>query len=167
MKSLTLYEVSQTYLHALEALTDPEADIPTDTIRDTMEALEGELQDKAVNVAKYIRNMETQAQAIKAAETDMAKRRKTLETRAIKMKEYLKEHMQRTGIKKIPSPWFVISVQKNPASVYVHDEQKIPGDYKNEQTIISVDKAALKIILKAGQVVPGAELVNGTRLAIK
>lgn len=167
MKSLTLYELSSTYLHALETFTDPDADLPAEVITDTLEALNGEWQDKAINVIKFMRNLETTAQAIKQAEQAMAQRRKVLEQRAERMKAYVKENREACGIHRIESPWFVLAVQKNPASVRVIDEQKIPGDYKEEKTITSIDKAALKSVLKAGRVVPGAEWVKGTRLAIK
>ena len=167
MKSLSLYELSSTYLQALETFTDPDADLPAEVITDTLEALSGEWEDKAINVVKFIRNLETTGQAIKQAEQAMAHRRKILEQRAQWMKTYVKENMEACGIKRIESPWFVLAVQKNPASVRINDEQKIPDDYINEKTIISIDKAALKVALKSGQVVPGAEWVNGTRLAIK
>ncbi len=78
---LSLYQLSGNYLQALDFLTDPELAIPIETVNDTLESLAGELEDKAVNVAKFIRNMEATTEAIKAAEVEMAKRRKALENR--------------------------------------------------------------------------------------
>jgi hypothetical protein len=75
MSNLSLYQISGNYLQALDILTDPDHDLPADVIANTLEALGGELEDKAVNVAKFLRNMEAVAEAIKAAEADMAKRR--------------------------------------------------------------------------------------------
>ena len=68
MNNLSLYQLSHNYLQALDFLTDPELDLPVEAINDTLEALEGELEDKAINVAKFLRNMEATAEAIKAAE---------------------------------------------------------------------------------------------------
>ncbi|MGZ5013148.1 MAG: siphovirus Gp157 family protein, partial [Methylobacter sp.] len=81
MNRLSLYELSTNYLQALDFLTDPEMDLPIEAVNDTLEALGGELEDKAINVAKFFRNMEATAAAIKSAEADMAKRRKALENR--------------------------------------------------------------------------------------
>lgn len=167
MKSFTLYELSSTYLHALETFSDPEADLPAEVMTDTLEALNGEWEDKAVNVVKFIRNLETTAQAIKQAEQAMAHRRKVLEQRAERMKTYVRENMTACGIQRIESPWFMVAVQKNPESVRVTDEGVIPDQYKTVVETQKVNKTQIKTALKSGMVVPGAELVSSTRLAIK
>jgi hypothetical protein len=79
--NLSLYQFSGNYLQTLDFLTDSEADVPAQVLTDTMKALDGKLQDKAVNVAKFIRNMET------TAEAEMAKRRKILEDRVAWLKK--------------------------------------------------------------------------------
>ena len=68
MNKLSLYDLSTNYLQALDFLTDPEMDLPIEAVNDTLEALAGELEDKAINVAKFLRNMEAMAEAIKNAE---------------------------------------------------------------------------------------------------
>ena len=45
MHNLTLYDISQDYLQALDVFTDPEADIPLEAAMDTLEGLEGQLQE--------------------------------------------------------------------------------------------------------------------------
>lgn len=167
MNNLSLYQLSGNYLEALEFLTDPEADLPAEVINDTLEALGGELEDKAINVAKFLRNMEAAAEAIKAAEADMAKRRKTLENRAKWLKDYLKGNMEDCGISKIECPYFKIAIQKNPAAVNIMDESAIPGQFKEQVITWKIDKTAIKDAIKAGGTVPGAELSSGTRLAIR
>jgi hypothetical protein len=167
MNKLTLYSLSTNYLQALEALTDPEADLPAEAVNDTLEALAGELEDKAVNVAKFLRNMEAMADAIKAAEADMAKRRKALENRVQWLKDYLKGNMEHSGITKIECPYFKLSIQSNPASVNILDEVAIPDQFKEQVVSWKIDKTAIKKAILAGQSVAGASLVNGTRLVIK
>ncbi len=167
MSNLSLYQISGNYLQALDILTDPDNDLPSNAIADTLEALGGELEDKAVNVAKFLRNMEAVAEAIKAAETDMAKRRKALENRVQWFKDYLKGSMEHSGISKIECPYFKLSIQKNPVAVNVYDEDAVPQQFKVAVTSWKVDKAAIKTAISNGQAVTGAELVNGTRLVIK
>lgn len=167
MSNLSLYQLSGNYLEALDFLTDPEADLPAEVINDTLEALGGELEDKAINVAKFLRNMETAAEAIKAAEADMARRRKTLESRVKWLKDYLKGNMEDCGISKIECPYFKIAIQKNPAAVNIMDESAIPGQFKEQVITWKIDKTAIKDAIKAGGTVPGAELSSGTRLAIR
>lgn len=166
---LSLYQLSGNYLQALDFLTDPELNVPIETVNDTLESLAGELEDKAVNVAKFIRNMEVTAEAIKTAEQSMAKRRKALETRVDWLKGYLKSSMEATGINKIECSYFKLSIAKNPASLDIFDMSTLPRAYVHSQTVTveQIDKAAIKAALNAGQEVSGARLMNGTRLVIK
>jgi hypothetical protein len=167
MSNLSLYQLSGNYLEALDFLTDPEADLPIEAINDTLEALSGELEDKAINVAKFLRNMEATAEAIKVAEADMAKRRKALESRVKWLKDYLKGNMEACGISKIECPYFKVAIQANPAAVNILDEASIPERFKEQVITWKIDKTAIKDVIKAGEIVPGAELVSGTRLAIR
>lgn len=167
MHHLTLYQVSTTYLQALDFLTDPEQNLPIEAVNGTLEALTGELEEKAINVAMFLKNMEATAEAIKNAEVEMAKRRKALENRVQWLKDYLKDNMLHTGVTKIECPYFKLSVQANPAAVAVFDEDVIPLLYKQQIVSWKVDKLAIKTALHNGQVVPGATLTNGKRLVIK
>jgi hypothetical protein len=167
--NLSLYQLSDNYLHALDFLTDPELDVPIEVVNDTLEGLNYALEDKAINVAKFLRNMEITVNAIKAAELDMAKRRKALETRVDWLKGYLKSSMEATGINKIECPYFKLSIAKNPAALDIFDISTLPRTYVHSQTVTveQIDKAAIKAALSAGQAVTGARLLNGTRLVIK
>jgi hypothetical protein len=167
--SLSLYQLSSHYLQALDFLTDPELNLPIEAVNDTLEGLAGELEDKAVNVAKFIRNMEATANAIKKAEVAMAKRRKSLETRVQWLEDYLKSSMEATGITKIECPYFKLSIAKNPAALDLFDDLAIPSEYKHIETVTTeyIDKAAIKTALANGQLIQGARLINGTRLVIK
>jgi hypothetical protein len=167
MKALTLYELSAEYLHALEVMTTPEMDVPMQAIADTLEGIEGQFQDKAVNVAKFLRNMESMAEAIKEAEEKMSQRRRALESRAKWLRDYLKANMEKASVTRIESPWFVLSIQKNPAALKIVDEAAIPPFFKTEVITFELDKASIKQTLEAGEEVPGAVLSQGTRLVVR
>lgn len=167
MNNLTLYQLSSHYLQALDFMTDPEQDLPLEAINDTLEALGGELEDKAINVAKFLRNLETLAETIKQAELDMAKRRRNLESRVSSLKGYLKTSMEQISISKIECPYFKLSIQSNPAAVVILDEEAIPDEFKEAVVTWKIDKNAIKDALKIGKTVQGAILANGSRLVIK
>ncbi len=167
MNSITLYELSQDYRQALDVLTDPENDLPAEVIADTLEGLQGSLEDKAVNLAKFFRNLEAMAGAIKEAEDRMARRRRAIEGRVKWLKDYLRTNMDACGIQKIESAWFVLAIQKNPSAVDVFDESAVPAEFKEEVVTVRLDKAGIKRALEAGQTVPGAALSRGTRLAVR
>ena len=167
MNHLALYQLSTNYLLALDFMTNPETDLPAEVINDTLEALGGELEDKAVNVAKFLRNMEAMAEQIKNAEAEMSKRRKSLENRAQWLKDYIKLNMEATGINKIECPYFALSLAKNPPLVNITNEDEIPEQFKTQVISCKVDKTAIKDAIKAGVSVPGATITNGLRLVIK
>ncbi len=167
MTQLALYELSHNYLQALAFLTDPDNELPDDVIADTLEALSCEWEDKAINVAKFMRNLEVTALAMKEAEQQMASRRKAFENRVQGLKDYLKFHLERTGITQIDSPWFRLSIQNNPPAVEVFNESLIPEAFKEQVITVKISKGKIKEALKAGQEVPGAVLTQGSRLAIR
>ena len=76
--------------------------------------------------------------------------------------------MERAGITKIESPWFVVSIKNNPASVKIDDEWLIPCDYMREiPARFEPDKKMIKSAMDEGYQVPGCYIERGTRLEIK
>jgi len=144
-------------------------EIDEQTFADTLEGLSGDLEVKATNVAMFVRNLEASAEAIKAAEKQMAERRKALEAKADRIRQYLLDNMNRTGITKIDCPYFVLSVRKNPPAVEVLNQDMIPDEYFDipEPPAPTLNKNRLKEDLKAGVVVEGAKLMAGQSLSIK
>ncbi|MEJ2406557.1 MAG: siphovirus Gp157 family protein [Candidatus Thiodiazotropha sp.] len=151
----------------MDVFTDPEADIPLEAAMNTLEGIEGQLQEKAVNVAKFMQNLDATAKSIREAEQQMAHRRKAIENRSRWIKDYLKNNMEAAGILKIESPWFRLAIQKNPEAVEIVNEAAVPDDFKSEVVTVKIDKAAIKQAIRGGGEVPGVTLFQGTRLAIR
>lgn len=167
MTALSLYTIAAEHRQMVETLMTTDND--EQTIADTIEAESYPLEVKAQNVAYAIKNLEATAAAIKAAEKDMADRRKAIENRAAHVREYLKTCMEVAGVAKIDCPHFALSIRSNPPSVDVFEPGLIPGEFMRqlEPPPPSIDKTAIKEAIKAGREVPGAMLAHGTRLEIK
>ena len=167
MTDLTLYNIADQYLVDLQKLQEMEID--EQTFADTLEGLSGDLEVKATNVAMFVRNLEASAEAIKAAEKQMAERRKAIEAKADRIRQYLLDNMTRTGITKIDCPYFVLSVRKNPPAVEVLNQDMIPDEYFDipEPPAPTLNKNRLKEDLKAGVIVEGVKLTAGQSLSIK
>jgi len=163
----SLYELTNEYEAALAELADMELD--DETLKDTLEGLAGTLEVKAVNVALFVRNLESTAAAIKDAEKAMSDRRRAIENRAAKVKDYIKDNMIRAGILKIESPYFRLAIQNNPPSVKIENVDELPPHFLKipEPPPPVPDKTAIGAALKAGGNVPGAWLEQGQRLVIK
>ena len=166
MNAITLYEIAHEHRAMVEALMSTQDDAAA--IADTIEAESYPLEVKAQNVAYANRNLEASADAIKAAEKQMAERRKAIENRAQRVKEYLQTCMQIAGMTKIECPHFALTIKNNPASVEVLDEKQIPQDYMREiPAKFEIDKTLIKKAIADGFDVPGAKLTQGKRLEIK
>lgn len=165
---LSLYKLSEQYREALTTLQDMELD--EETVKDTLEGLQGNIEVKATNVALFVKNIEALAESIKEAESQMAARRKSIENRAARIREYLLVGMQLSGITKIECPYFKIALRDNPESVIVEDEKLIPSEYFKPAPPPpppSPDKTAIKKALKEGKPCPGARLEKKQRVEIK
>jgi hypothetical protein len=167
MTALTLYEISAEYRSDLEKLAD--MDLDEQTLADTLEGMGGELTTKAQSVAMFIRNLEASAEAIKGAEAQMAARRKALENRAGRVKDYLLASMMVAGVQKVECPLFKLAVRDNPAAVEIYEPGLIPAAYMvtPPPPPASPDKKAIAAAIKGGQEVAGCKLVVGKRLEIR
>lgn len=163
--TLKLYELTQDYLEALDALSEIE-DLPPEAINDTLEGLAGEWEDKALNVGRYIRNLEAEAAAIDEARKRMDARAKVTANRAARLKEYLKAELGRTGLKP-KAPDLALRLQNNPPSVAIDDADLIPEDYRRIETVTTILKSEIAARLKAGEPIPGAHLERSQRLVIQ
>jgi len=162
-----LYVLAQDFRAVAEKLAD--MDLDEQTLADTLEGMAGELEVKATNTAMMIRNLEASAAAIKEAEAAMAARRKALENRAARVKDYLLANMLVAGIQKVECPYFKLAVRENPAAVEIYEPGLIPAQYMRqpEPPPPAPDKTAIKDALKDGQDVPGCKLTRGMRLEIR
>ena len=161
-----LYLLTQEFREAAEKLAD--AELPDEVIADTLESLQFPIEEKAKNVAMVIRNIEASAKAIKEAADAMILRAKSEENRAKHLKGYLQSAMEATGITKIESPYFVISLRNNPESVVIDAESQIPADYMREiPASYSPDRILIKKAIQDGYEVPGCHLTRTRSLQIK
>jgi hypothetical protein len=162
-----LYVLAHDYRAAAEKLAD--MDLDDRTISDTLESMSGDLEVKATNTAMFCRNLEASAAAIKEAEAQMAARRKAIESRAARIKDYLLANMMVAGVQKIECPHFKLAVRENPAAVEVYEPGLIPAQFMRQPDPPppSPDKTAIKEALKAGAEVPGCKLTKGMRLEIR
>ena len=164
--NLTLHELAADFRATADLLAD--MDLPAEVVSDTLESIALPLEQKAERVAMFARNLEATAEQIKQAEAAMNARRKAMETRAVHLRAYLLDNMQRAGIPKIECLHFRIAVRDNPESVVIDDEDAIPIDYKREVPAhYAPNKAAMKAAMNDGFVIPGAHLARTQRIEIK
>jgi hypothetical protein len=162
-----LYELTR-FRAELQVLADS-GEIPPEQIADTLEALEGDIREKAVHVAAFTRNLDVAATAIREAGKAMLARAERVEKRAEGIRAYLLFQCQANGISRIDSPQFTVSVRKNPPAVVIDDEAQLPAEYRvaPPPPPPRIDRTAISKALKDGVPVPGARLIQTERLEIR
>ena len=163
----TLYQITNDYLQLMQMMEDPELD--PQTLADTMEGIEGELEVKAEGYAKVLKNLEADVVAIKAEVDRLSERKKTIENNIKRMKESLQYAMEATGKTKFKTELFSFSVRNNVPKV-VMDEPYIENvperflKYKDPE----INRTAIKDAIQNGEDLEGlAHLEVSKGLIIK
>lgn len=127
---MNLYELTDAYLQLQELMEDP--DVDAQVIADTMEGIEGELEIKAENYAKVIRNMEGSIIAIDHEQDKLAAKKAILKGNVKRLKDNLQNSMIATGKRKFKTDLFSFNIQKNggkaPVILDVKDTSELPDD---------------------------------------
>ena len=142
-------------------------DLETGEIIDTemLDQLQMEREHKIENIACWIKNLQSDAEALKAQKLAFADRQRVAENKAESLKRYLVGFLDG---QKFSTDKVAISFRKS-ESVQVNDMNAI-ADFDSaylKYAEPTVDKAAVKKALKAGIAVPGVELVHGNNIQIK
>lgn len=169
MSTLRLYDIASEYRSLLEIATDPESDdLDMESFEAAIAALEVDFSAKAVNIACLIREWEAESLAIHAVMADQQRRIKTLDNRAKRLRDYLLTQMEVSSLPAISDARVSVKLRKNPPSVQIETPESIPALYcRVIPAKTEPDKTAIKEAIKAGETVPGASLIQTTRLEIK
>lgn len=149
---MRLYELSAQYEEVLNMLYDGETD--EQAIFDTLEGIEGEIEDKADNYAKLIKSLMADAEALKAEEERMGTRRRALENRAKRLRESLQANLEFIGKTKFKTALFTFSVAANGGKqpLEITDNiDEIPGKYLIPQPPVP-NKDAIRELLEEKEV---------------
>lgn len=153
---MKLHELTGQYLElANNEDLDPQA------IADTLEAIGGSIQEKAVSLASWALDIEGDIEKIEAAIERLNARKKQVVARKESLKDYLLRNMDATGITKIQCPLFTVTLVAGRESVAISDENAIPDEFLNVKTVITPDKIAISKAIKEGQIIAGASLQRG------
>lgn len=176
---MKLYELTNDFAQLFDRFDEiSELDGDTETYQqawfDTLSGIEEDFEIKAEQIAAYVKVLKAEAEALKAEEAFLAKRRKSKEKQAERLKKYLLESMQAIGRTKIDRPMAVLSVRTCPESVRFGDEKAFIDACMNSghdeflrYKVPEIDRAAVKEVLQRGEKVEGAYLARDQRIDIK
>lgn len=155
----TLYELT-----AALAAFDFEIDEETGEIlnADELDELEIERDEKVENLALWIKNLASDAEAYKREKDSFAKKEQAAKKKIESLKNYLTLNL--SG-EKFKTDRVTISWRKS-ETVEVTDPGKVPEGWFIPQEP-KLDKAGLKSALKDGEQIPGVELKENNNIQIR
>ena len=159
-----LYELTNSYrdlmLWAESEELDPEA------LADTLEGIQGTIEEKFENYGKVLRMLAADSDAIKAEEERLHSRRTAIDNNIKRMKEALQNSMELMETDKIKTNLFSFGIQNNPPSVQIADGTKIPEVFLIEQEP-KIDRKGILEALKGGKEIEGCSIVQSRGLRIR
>lgn len=142
--------------------------------RDTLAAVEGEFDDKAGNIAAYIKNLKAEAELLHKEERALRSRRAVKEKALDRMVTYLLGEMENAGKRKVDTPQAQISVRNNAESVEMLDEKAFVEWARNNDhddllkySEPEVRKTPVKKLIQSGEELPHTRLVRTQSLIVK
>ena len=162
----SLYQLTANWEHLLEMLYDSE--IPEETVLDTLESIESEIEDKADNYAKIIREFEGNVNTLIDEIARLQDKRNHLEANINRLKSNLYNSMKATGKTKFKTDLFSFNIAKNGGKqsvIVTVDTANLPDDLvivKEEP-----DKEAIRKLIEGGDTSYGYLAERGESLRIK
>ncbi len=160
---MNLYEITQEAQYLAVLLETEEL---TPELEEALIINQDQLQAKAVNYAKVIANYQAESDAI----DQEIKRLKAMKESRDKKVEWLKESVKKamlvSGIEKVESLLFKLSVRRS-ESVEVDVVEALPSAFQNVKNVVTADKVAIKEAIKRGENVFGARIIENFNLQIK
>ena len=161
-----IYELTGAF-NALWNLME-EGSIDDETLQEVFDNTEEELSVKLEGYCKFIKNLESDVEGLKAEIARLTNKKRVLENTIERSKAAMQMAMTTAGEKKMPCGNFTVSVQNNPPKCVVDvSVADIPSKYLIPQEP-TIDKKLLLEDLKAsGEQVPYAHIEQGESLRIR
>lgn len=158
---MNLYDLTESWQKVYDM------DLDEETWFDTLTSIDEAIEDKAENIAKLIRSLDSDVEAYGNEIKRLSDRKRVAENKIKSVKAYLQSNMEQLGKEKFKTELFSFGIQNNPAGVDITNEKVIPVEFITVETVKKVDKRELIKALKAGEEITGAELKQTRSLRIR
>lgn len=156
-----LFEMTEAAAYLYDLLQQEVID--EQTVNDTLEGMG--VDEKVESYCKIIKQFQADVDMFKTEQDRIALRKKSAENAIDRMKSALLEYMIASKQEKMKAGTFTVSTAKSQA-VNIIDETKIPEKFLKPQPA-KIDKQEIAKLLKAGESVDGAELIENQGVRIR
>ena len=161
----SLYELANEYLEAMNKIE--EMDLDPEIVKDTLDSLQSPIEEKAENVIKYMKNLESDEKALKEEAERLKAKADHVKKKREQLKNYLDYNLQAAGIRELKAGLFEVRYRKGSEIIEINEEE-LPKDYWVPQDPKPLSKTELKKLIKSGNEIEGVRLVrNPDSLIIK
>ncbi len=122
-----LYELTNNWNTVANMLYDE--DVDEKMVLDTLESIEGDIEDKADGYAKIIKELEAKAKARKEEAKRLSDSSKTFENKVKFLKKNLFNTMKETGKTKFTTDLFSFNIAKNGGLQKITIDGEVPEEY--------------------------------------
>lgn len=162
-----LYELAEEFDEIYREISesDPDEDF-SDDLKEKLRKAEGNFEDKLIACVKVLKTLNAEADVCRSEADRLTKRARSYVRNADSLKDYVKECMLSSGMLRVKSSLFNISIADNPPAVDVFDIDNIPEEF----TVAlprKVSKTDIKLAIERGEEVPGAKLVRSQGVRIR
>ena len=158
---MNLFEMTVNSVALYDLLTSGEID--EQTFNDTLSAMG--VEEKLESYCKVIRQLEADAEMLKAEKDRIAKKQKTVENSIERMKSVVKKFLKAQGKDKESAGTFTVYLSKS-TMVNVVDETQVPKEFLIPQEP-KVDKSSILKLLRNDETVSGCVLQENEGVRIK
>lgn len=129
-----------------------------DAYSDTMEALQGEFDEKVASTARFIRDLEADADAINSEVLALKRKESSIEKRIKWLREYLLKNMEEAGRTQSGDAVTTVRIRRNGGKLPLvfNKGVEIPQEYQKAE--YSPDNDKIREELESGKVLPFVRL---------
>lgn len=155
----TLYELRGSYAQIQRMIEEG-----AEGLEDTLESIEGAIEEKIESYVMVIKNLEADAAAYEKEEKHFKQRKMVAQNGIKRMKQVIIDTMNEGDREEVKTEKFNIKFRNNAPTVQIVDESLIPDEFFKVERTISKSELAARLKEKE---IPGAELVVNKSLQIK
>lgn len=164
---MNIYQIDKEIESVLDGAVDPETGEISPEALEKLDALNVEREQKIENVGLWYKNTLAESKAISDEISALQARKKSLDSKAEWQKKYLEYALNG---EKFETPKLAVSYRKSEA-VEFEDEAQFASFYADNDMLVStvrkVNKTAVKKLLKSGEDIIGAYVVERKNIQIK
>lgn len=158
-----LFEIDRAIVDAWEACVDPETGEINEDLYADFEALQMERDRKIENIACWVKNLKSDAAAMKEEAKNMTERAKAAEAKAARLQDYVGRVLN-------GQPWHGTRAAiswRTSHQLSIDEGATVPAEYMRIKTTSEPDKTALKAAIAAGKEFEGIRVLDVKNMTIK